>query len=84
MLTTVDNPYDPRIDYDKWLKFDHDNGYYTQELLARVAPLVENEEDNDDLANDMVDEAQKQIVDADMLGIYKILPDNDEAETVDS
>ena len=79
MLTTVDNPYDPRIDYEKWLKFDHDNGYYTQELLARVAPLVENEEDND-----LVDEAQRQIVDADMLGIYKILPDNDAPESVDS
>lgn len=37
MLTTKDNPYSPYTDYDKWLQYDHEQGYYTQELLARVA-----------------------------------------------
>jgi hypothetical protein len=37
MLTTIDNPYDPFIEYDKWEAFDTSNGYYSNALLARVA-----------------------------------------------
>lgn len=41
MLTTIDNPYNPFTDWDHWLKFDRDNGYYTNEYLARVAVMDE-------------------------------------------
>lgn len=69
MLTTVDNPYDPNDDYDKWLQWDHEHGYYTQELLARVAPI---DEDVNDIDRDkIIEEAINQIIDADQLGIYK-------------
>lgn len=49
MLTTVDNPYNPFTDWDKWLKYDRDNGYYTNEYLARVAYTDEtlSEEENE-------------------------------------
>lgn len=71
MLTTVDNPYDPNTDYDHWLEYDHDHGYYTQELLARVAPISESESEQ---AFDIIlDEAMNQIIEADSLGIYKIV-----------
>lgn len=36
MLSTIDNPYSPLTDYDKWLAFDEAQGYYTPALLARV------------------------------------------------
>lgn len=36
MLTTVDNPYDPFIDFDRWLDFDERNKYFTNGLLARL------------------------------------------------
>ena len=29
VLTTLDNPYDPHEDYDKWSIWDEENGYYT-------------------------------------------------------
>lgn len=36
MLTTVDNPYDPFTQFDSWLSFDEQNGYFTNGLLARL------------------------------------------------
>ena len=36
MLTTKDNPYDPFTQFDQWLAFDEQKGYYTCEYLARL------------------------------------------------
>lgn len=37
MLTTIDNPFDPFTQYDEWLAWDEDAGYFTPGLLARFA-----------------------------------------------
>jgi hypothetical protein len=36
MLTTTDNPHHPADDYDAWLSFDREKGYFTNEVLARI------------------------------------------------
>jgi len=36
MMTTFDNPFDPINDWDNWLSWDRDHGYYTNEILARA------------------------------------------------
>ena len=36
MLSTVDNPYDPRTSWDEWFAFDTAHGYGTCGLLARL------------------------------------------------
>lgn len=36
MLTTVDNPYNPFIQFDEWSTWDEANGYHTTAYLARV------------------------------------------------
>lgn len=36
MLTTSDNPYDPRINFDAWFAFDMRAGYNTPGYLARL------------------------------------------------
>jgi hypothetical protein len=40
MLTTEDNPYNPFTQYDEWLAFDRQQGYYTNEYLARVVSTI--------------------------------------------
>lgn len=47
MLTTVDNPYNPFTQWDEWLRYDRDHGYYTNEYLARVALTDEELSDED-------------------------------------
>lgn len=37
MLTTVDNPYDPFEEFEGWLSYDEQKGYFTNSLLARLA-----------------------------------------------
>ncbi|MFT8426432.1 hypothetical protein [Liquorilactobacillus hordei] len=71
MLTTVDNPYDPNQDYDKWMNWDHDHEYYTAEYLARLAQVPDDADDA--TVNAIIDQAQQEIMNADTLGIYKIV-----------
>lgn len=37
MLTTVDNPYNPFTQYDEWLAWDEQSGYFSNALLSRIA-----------------------------------------------
>lgn len=71
MLTTVDNPFDPNKDYDQWLQWDHEHGYYTQELLARVVPIDPDVNDSD--RDKIITEGINQIIDNDPVGIYKMI-----------
>lgn len=69
MLTTIDNPFHPLYDYDNWLRYDEDHGYYTQNYLARVAgtSIYLSEAENQRIVNDAIDD----ICRLDLLGIYK-------------
>lgn len=60
MLTTIDNPYDPFTQWDDWLRYDRDQGYYTNEYLARVANTDENNSDEENKA--ILRAAMKDIV----------------------
>ena len=35
-LTTEDNPFHPVDEYEDWLRFDEDHGYFTNNILDRV------------------------------------------------
>ena len=71
MLTTIDNPFDPNKDYDQWLQWDHEHGYYTQEFLARVVPIDPDVNDSD--RDKIIIEGINQIIDNDPVGIYKMV-----------
>ncbi len=43
MLTTTDNPFDPRTNYEEWMFYDERIlGYCTNAYLGRVAKLAPN------------------------------------------
>lgn len=71
MLTTVDNPFNPRTDFEKWLEWDNEHEYYTCQYLARVASpppdLAEDEEEGYWQA------AIDSIIENDFLGIYIVV-----------
>lgn len=71
MLTTVDNPFNPKTDYIKWMEWDQQHGYYTAEYVARLCQM--DEELDDDSMDKIIEQAQKEIMDADELGIYKLV-----------
>lgn len=40
MITTLDNPHDPRLDFTAWFAWDVEHGYNTCAYLARVAMVT--------------------------------------------
>lgn len=69
MLSTVDNPYDPFSQYDEWLAYDEQHGYYTNSFLARIVIS------SDDLSDVDQNLARERAIDAivieNSLGIYR-------------
>lgn len=78
MLTTVDNPYDPFTEYEQWAAFDEQRGYYTPQLLARVAVTSsELSETDQDLA---IESAIDEIVEYNVSGMHTKVAAPDAAE----
>lgn len=74
-LTTIDNPYDPREDYNKWLMWDELNGYNTQNYIARLMGASV-----DALEDELImlrDRAISEIIDADTYSTYYVLKPNE-------
>jgi hypothetical protein len=69
MLTTIDNPFDPFVEFDQWKAFDEGKGYFTCSYLARIANTsIELSEEDEALA---IEQAIDEIVQLNVLGIYK-------------
>lgn len=75
VLTTTDNPFDPRVSFDEWREWDEQAGYWTCNALARlttaagVPPEVEGY---------LIDEAMTIMVEENTIANYVILPDLEE------
>ena len=76
MLTTIDNPYNPKEDYPKWRRWDVDSGYHTESFIARMIDLDgEGVIDvDDDIAISLrANKAIHEILEHDVLGVYKLI-----------
>ena len=72
MLTTVDNPFSPVTEWDRWLAWDEQKGYYSPSYLARVA---RESEDLSDADQDVVRElAIDEIIRENPTGMYMKIP----------
>lgn len=65
-LTTTDNPFSPKTEFDQWFAFDIQKGYNSCGLLDRVCKTSDNL--SDVLVADDVEEAIQWILDHDVTG----------------
>ena len=69
MITTTDNPYNPLTQFAEWYAFDVAAGYHTCAYLARVTASSDELSEADQ--EDAIDRAIDEIVELNVLGIYK-------------
>lgn len=70
MLSLASNPYDPFVEYDLWLQFDHKEGFDTAGLLART--ISSSTELSDAEQDTAVEDAIDSIVNnPSFAGLYK-------------
>lgn len=69
MLTTIDNPFDPFVQWDDWKRFDEDMQYFTCSYLARI---TKTSDDLTDEANEQaIRDAINEIVSYNINGMYR-------------
>lgn len=68
-LTTIDNPYDPFTDYEKWYAYDYSKGHHTPGFLARI--VVSSDELSDVDQSLAIEQAIDEIVKENVSGMYK-------------
>ena len=61
MLTTLDNPYDPFVQFNEWMRYDIDKGYNSCAYLARIAETADelSDEENENEIERAIDEIVK-------------------------
>lgn len=80
MLTTFDNPFDPFEQFTSWFLFDVEKGYNTCSYLARVVKL--SDEMSEKETNEEINRAIDQIIENDILNIYKRVKRDNEPVTL--
>ncbi len=74
VLTTKDNPFNPKTHYDNWKAWDEQNGYYTEAYVARVADIpVDADLEDDVMIEQMMDAAIRIILDDDVTEMYVLV-----------
>lgn len=68
MLTTIDNPFDPTVDFDSWLNYDRDLGYNSCGYLSSIANTssVLSDQENERI----IDAAIDHIIATDFRNVY--------------
>ena len=69
MLSTIDNPYDPRASWDEWFAFDTAHGYGTCGLLARLC--TSSDSLSEELEIEEIENAIDRILNLDGTNFYQ-------------
>lgn len=69
MLSTIDNPYDPRTSWDEWFAFDTARGYGTCGLLARLC--TSSDSLSEELEIEEIENAIDRILNLDGTNFYQ-------------
>ena len=74
MLTTIDNPHNPKTEYDKWKRWDEDNDYNTESYIARLLDMEDEFDVEDDVKlNTLTNKVILDILEHDMLKVYTLV-----------
>ena len=68
-LTTIDNPFDPFVDFNNWFIFDVSKGYNSCAYLSRIAKTSDQFTDEENTSE--IERAIDEIISYDFLNIYK-------------
>ena len=81
MLTTVDNPYNPHVEFDDWNEYDIRSGHNTLAFLARIVRSSDELSIADqELA---IDQAIEEIIRENVSGMYVKISPTDQAGSID-
>ena len=72
-LTTIDNPFNPFTEYEKWFGFEVEHGYNTAAYVARVAHTSDLMSDYEE--DEEIEKAIDDAIRLDPFGIYKKVVD---------
>lgn len=74
MLTTFDNPFNPKIEYPQWQTWDVDNGYHTEQYIARLIAMEEDFDMDDDVTlSVLTDKVIQEIIEQDTSNVYVLV-----------
>lgn len=76
MLSTLDNPYNPHVNYDDWFRYDMDKGYNCCAFLDRIAKTSSQLSDEENEAE--IERAIDEIIKYDPLCTYFKIKETDE------
>jgi len=71
MITTTDNPFNPLLDYDSWMRWDMMKGYNTNALLARIT--ITSHELSDEDQSVALRRAMDEIVKYNASGVHTLV-----------
>ena len=75
MLTTVDNPWNPYVNYAEWYQYDQAHGYDSTGLLARIANV--SLDLSESLVNAAIEDAIDEICQINVSGMHKKISRSD-------
>lgn len=67
-ITTIDNPFNPFVDFENWFLFDTEKGYYTANKLARLSKVIDSMSSKEEAKE--VERAIERLIEIDPLDIY--------------
>lgn len=68
MLTTIDNPFNPFVQFDDWYRFDEQKGYHTCSYLGRITGV--SDALTDEMNENEIENAIDEIIKYDPFGLY--------------
>lgn len=81
MLTTIDNPYNPFDDFNRWFEFDELCGYCCCERIAKLAKVYDGM--SEDERNDAIERAIDTLIDIDFTGLFRKVDEQRAQELLD-